>query len=578
MVGTKGDLNDAFSYDAYYQYGRTNYTQVYKNEFSAARLVRALDVVANPAGGAPICRSVLDGTDPNCSPYDVFTGNPASQASINYLNVFGLIQGNTSEQIANANITGALGKYGIKSPWASDGVGINFGVEYRKESLSLNPDQEFQTGDLTGQGAPTLPVDGSFRVFETFGEVQIPIVQDGFFKELSINAGIRKSWYTLSTGRKYNTDTYKLGLEFAPISDIRIRAAYNRAARAPNIQELFAPNFVGLDGSKDPCAGKVITATDYGCIAQGLAVGRKTPANPAGQYNGLLGGDPTLNPEKATTKTLGVVLQPRFLPRFALTVDYFDIGLRKAIQGYGADSIISACVNQSTATSTSLGCALIHRDASGSLWLTPAGYVNDLPNNAGRIKTDGVDVNASYSQPFGRFGTLSASFISTYLRHYKVNNGLTQEYDCAGLYGPTCSGAGVASSAPMPKWRHKLRTTLQMKNGIGLSAQWRYTGKVRAETLEDNETLQGATVFEPTTHVKAQSYFDLAATFNVGNSYNFRIGVNNVLDRDPPLITSGNANIDGTNLCPSGPCNGNTYPGTWDSLGRYIYAGVTLNF
>ena len=578
VVGSRGDLNDAFSYDAYYQYGRTNYTQVYKNEFSAARLARALDVVTNPAGGAPVCRSVLDGSDLNCRPYDVFTGNPASQASVDYLNVFGLIQGNTSEQVANANITGALGKYGIQSPWASDGVGFNFGVEYRKESLELNPDQLFQTNDLTGQGGATLPVSGNFSVFETFGEVQVPIVQDGFFKELSLNAGYRKSWYKKGNGSKYDTATYKLGVEFAPISDIRFRAAYNRAARAPNIQELFAPQNVALAGSKDPCAGRVITAADFGCIAQGLAVGRQTPANPAGQYNGLLGGLVSLQPEKATTKTLGVVLQPRFLPRFALTLDYFNIRVQDSIQGFGADSIITACISQSTATFVSPACALINRDVSGSLWLTSGGFIRDLPNNSGRIKTDGVDLNTSYSQPLGGFGTLSASLIGTYLRHYKVNNGLTEAYDCAGLYGPTCSGNSVASSAPMPKWRHKLRTTLQMKNGIGLSAQWRYVGKVKAETLEDNESLGGAFNFDPGLRIKAQSYFDLAATFNVGNSYNFRLGVNNVLDNDPPLVTSGNAGRDGSNLCPSGPCNGNTYPGTWDALGRYVYAGVTLNF
>jgi outer membrane receptor protein involved in Fe transport len=277
------------------------------------------------------------------------------------------------------------------------------------------------------------------------------------------------------------------------------------------------------------------------------------------------------------------VIQPRWIPHFALTVDYWNIDLKDAIQGFGADAIIAACTSQSTATFESPACSLIHRDPSGSLWLVPggqpnAGSINDLPNNEGRIKTDGWDVNSSYSRRIGGLGTLSASFNGTYLHKYKVNNGLSQPYNCAGLYGPTCSGNTVASSAPMPKWRHKLRIGFQMPNGIGLSAQWRYVGKVKAETLTNNATLHGDFNFDPGLHVPAQSYFDLASTFNVGEHLNLRLGVNNIFDRQPPLVTSGNAGREGSNLCPTGPCNGNTFPGTWDAIGRYIYAGATVNF
>ena len=116
---------------------------------------------------------------------------------MNFLNVFGVITGETSEQIANPNFTGELGEMGVQTPWADEGVGVNVGTEYRGESLNLNPDQVFQTDDLTGQGAPTLPVNGSFRVIEAFGEAQIPIIQHYFIDELSLNAGYRKSWYKL---------------------------------------------------------------------------------------------------------------------------------------------------------------------------------------------------------------------------------------------------------------------------------------------------------------------------------------------------------------------------------------------
>ena len=117
-----------------------------------------------------------------------------------------------------------------------------------------------------------------------------------------------------------------------------------------------------------------------------------------------------------------------------------------------------------------------------------------------------------------------------------------------------------------------------MPNGIGISLGWRMVGKVKAETLDDSNSLAGEFNFDPGLHIKAQHYFDLATTFSFGDHYNFRLGVNNILDNDPPLVTGGNSGRGGSNLCPAGPCNGNTYPGTWDALGRYIYAGVTLDF
>jgi iron complex outermembrane receptor protein len=581
VLGTRGDLSNVWSYDAYFQYGKTDYSQVYRNEFSVRRLNEALDVVTDPNTGLPACRSAVSGTDPACVPYDVFGPNGPSQAAVNFLNVNGLIHGQTSEQVADVNFTGALGDYGLQTPWSDQGVGVNFGTEYRKESLNLDPDQEFQTNDLAGQGSPTLPVSGSFRVLEAFGETQIPIIRHSFIDELSLSAGYRKSWYKLDNGRTYTTDTYKIAGELAPIPDIRFRADYNRAVRAPNIQELFAPQFVGLDGSKDPCAGHAIQANEFGCIATGLRPGQTITPNPAGQYNGLLGGNPNLSPEKATTKTVGVVLQPRFIPRLSFTVDYWNIDVKDAIQGFGADAIISNCVNHSTsAADIAASCALVHRDVTGSLWLTSNGFISDLPANSSEIKTNGFDFNGAYSHRLGGLGTLSASFDGTLLRHYIVNNGLAGGiYDCAGLYGPTCSGASVASSAPMPKWRHKARLTLQTPNGIGLSVQWRYVGKVTAETLTNNETLTGIpNNFDPGLHIHAFNYFDLATTFTIGDHYNFRLGVNNVFDKNPPFVTSGNGNRPGSSLCPAGPCNNNSYPGTWDALGRYIYAAATLNF
>ena len=293
--------------------------------------------------------------------------------------------------------------------------------------------------------------------------------------------------------------------------------------------------------------------------------------HPAAQYNGLLGGNPNLNPEKATTKTVGAVIQPRFIPRLAITADWYDIKVKGAIQGFGADAILSNCTNNATATFTPASCALIHRAPGGSLWLSALGFVTDLPNNVGSVETQGIDGNVSYSYRVGSLGTLSASAVGTWTHKYTIDDGLDPEFDCAGLYGSVCGGAVAGGGGPLPHWRHKLRVGLQMPNGIGISGQWRYIGKVDHERTTNNPVLTGAPpLLNP--HVPAQSYFDLAGTFTVGDHYNFRLGVNNILDKSPPLFTSS------AGSCAVATCNGNTYGGTYDTLGRYIFAGATLNF
>ncbi len=557
VIGVKGDLSPAWSYDAFYQYGRNNYAQTYLNDFSVTRLNRALDVVTGPDGVTPVCRSTLDGTDPNCVPWDIFSpGTVApSAASVAYLATPGFSRGIVSQQVANAFLSGSLGEYGLKSPWSEQGIDVVFGAEYRKESLEFNSDQAFSTGDLAGQGAPTLPVAGSFDVKEFFTEVRIPIAQDSWVEDFTVTAGYRYSDY--STG--VNTDTYKIEAELAPVRDIRFRGGYNRAVRAPTIQDLFAPNRVALDGSSDPCAGFVIgsggsgVAGDPGCIAQGLTVGQFVAENPAGQYNGFVGGNVNLQPEIADTYTVGAVLTPTFLPGFTASVDYFNIKVEGAIQGIGADLIVQQC----TETSDPFFCNLVNRDPSGSLWRSNAGFVVNLPQNIGSLATSGIDGQINYNTEIGDAGTLSLNFIGTWLDKLSSNPGVpgTPDLECVGLYGNLCG-------TPNPEWRHQARVGFNAKNGLGASLRWRYFDSVDLDNpLATQPGIQG---------FDAVSYFDLTLTYEAADNFNFLIGANNILDEAPQVT--------GSQACPAGSCNGNTYAQVYDALGRYIFAGVTLDF
>jgi len=567
VAGMRGDLSDVWSYDVYYQFAQTNFALTYQNDFSVTRLGRALDIVDNPntVGVDPVCRSFLDGTDPSCVPWDIWATGQVSDASLAYLQTPGFQRGNVQMSLASASLTGNLGEWGVQLPWANSGVGVAFGLEYRKEHLELQTDVAFQTlpsSDLAGQGAPTLPVSGDFDVKEAFAEVRIPIIEDSFIYNLSLEAGYRYSDYNFG-GRSVSTDTYKIGLDLSIVRDVRFRAAYNRAVRAPNIQELFAPQRVALNGNGDPCATATPQASLAACQAMGVSAAQYglIQGNPAGQYNGLIGGNPNLEPEIADTYTLGVVLQPRFIPRLAITVDWFSIKIDAPIQPIGQDTILDTC----RTTLDAFFCSLVQRDQFGSLWRTGAGFVRDLNQNIGSFKTRGIDVGISYSTEWEGVGSFGFNMNGTWLDQLVTDNGVSDPYDCAGLYGPIC---GI----PSPEWRHRARLTYNHASGLGMSLQWRYFGAV------DVENKAFGTDFAPfNERIPSQSYFDLTLTARIGDHYNFRLGVNNILDREPPIIGANGANTT-INACPGTVCSGNSFPNVYDAMGRYIFAGITLDF
>jgi len=591
--GVRGDLLKGVSYDAYYQWGTTRLSETYLNDFSVTRLQRAIDVIDDGTGN-PVCRSVLNGADPNCVPYDIFSPAGVSAAALNYLQTPGFQRGHVDETVANANFTIDGGEYGLQTPWADRGIGVNVGGEYRKESLDFQTDVEFQTGDLAGQGGPTLPNSGSFDVREAFAEVQIPIISHSFIEEFTLTGGYRYSDYKVND-HHFNTDTYKLSAELAPVHDLRFRGSYNRAVRAPNIVELFGPQGLGLAGGVDLCAGgtgpngpagtALTTAQCLNTFATQIAAGNTTvaaataainagiDANPAFQYNVLLGGNPNLQPETADTYTVGVVLQPRWIPGLALSVDAFDIKVKNLITTFPFTGLLANC----GVSGDPVFCNLINRDATGSLFNLATGFATTTNLNLGSLRTKGIDINASYSHRIGGMGTLSASLVGTYLKSLAFNTGLNPgvggldgKYECAGRYGATCSN--TVAGVPSPRWRHKARLGFTMPNGLGISGQWRYFSAVKDDITSSDPDLNfllGPHSFPGSAKLNAQSYFDLTLTARVGDKYNFRVGANNILDKQPPV--SGGGSLGGFS-------NGNTYPQVYDALGRFLFAGVTIDF
>jgi outer membrane receptor protein involved in Fe transport len=559
IVGVKGEVGK-WSYDVFAQAAKVRGVSSAQNYFSTERGKRAMDVVNQ--GGKAVCASVVNGTDPNCVPYNPWKAGGVTPEQLAYLQVPGTTTGFTSQQIQGANISSDLGEYGLKMPTAKNGVGVSFGVERRVETLQLDPDAASAAGDLSGSGGPTTPVKGSYTIKDAFGEFRAPLVEGLPFAELlSVNGSFRHS--NINTGNKANT--YGVGLEWSPVSMARLRASYQKAVRTPNVVELFSPAGLNLyDNDFDPCAGTAAEIAARGvtqamCARTGVSAAQfgTIQDSPAGQYNFLQGGNAKLKPEQSKSTTFGLVLTP--LRSLAVTIDYFNIKVEDTISAVSPTTTLEKCLN----TGDARFCSQITRDSLGTLWLLPTARIVGTNTNIGSIKTSGVDLGVNYGYRLGDMGSLGVAMNGTWLKNFSVEE-LPGEgsYDCAGLY----NGAGKCGQ-PRPTWRHKLRVNWNTPWQVDLAATWRYFRSVDIETSSDEELLKGS--FNPVDrHLSSMSYLDLAANWSITKKVSLLVGVNNLLDKDPPL----------TSKYGTGSGNGNTFPSMYDALGRKMFLNLTAKF
>ncbi len=585
--GFRGTLGDNWDWDAFGQFSRTRHNSNSTGDLSFARVQDAFFVVDN--GDGPVCRSGNTG----CLPFNLFQ-RPGGVDQITP-EVAQSIQGNgfvtgTVEQIVlGGTISGDLGGYGFQFPWAESGVLGLVGVEYREDRLDRRPDDVSQIPGglgLTGVGGGTPPIQGEVSVWELFAETQIPIIEgQPLFEEFGINGAYRYSNYTTDSDATAQTDfdthTFAAGISWTPVSDLRFRGQFQRAVRAPNVFNLFSAQNTGLFNAVDPCSGDLDpmtpvpapTATVAQCAFTGLSAAQygTLPVNPAQQENAVTGGNPLLNPEKSNTYTFGVVMQPRWIDGLTVSVDYFDISIKDAITNVPPLTTLTQCVQ----TGDPQFCSLVQRDRDGSLFASPvppagspfqfAGVQATVVNIA-QVDTRGIDVSASYGLDMadvglGGWGSMNFNYVSTFLMELSSIPvpGVTTTVECKGLYRGGCGG-------PNPEYRHRLLTTWQTPWNIDITATWRHFSGVELAAGQ-----QTGGVFVPSGNIlddnlDSAEYLDLAAQFYVRENLTLRAGVQNVFGRDPELST-----VAGT-----APGNGDTFPGTYDPAGRFIFFGVNL--
>ncbi|WP_240223529.1 TonB-dependent receptor domain-containing protein [Rheinheimera hassiensis] len=530
VAGVEGDINDSWSYDVSFQYGSTASNSVYQNDFYKPRIASAVGAI----GAAP-CEGA-------CVPYPVFTYQGISAEGAASMGGTAILTGNTSQTILNAFVSGELD---MTLPTSSMPLAAVFGIESREVDFERIADEVFALGDLAGQGGPTPSLIGGYNVREIFGELSVPLLDDApAVENLVLDLGYRYSDYNISGGES----TYKVALDWSVTSDWKLRASYNRAVRAPNVAELYGAENLGLWAGVDPCAGATpeysaaqcantgVTADQYGTIA----------ANSASQYNGYFGGNLDLKPEIADTMSFGVVANP--FEGFNFSVDYWDIQLDDVIGAVNGELTLRQCA----LTGDAAFCDEVTRaPGTGSLWRGEAGFVNSFTINQASRHVRGVDLSSNYETDIGE-GKLTVKLIGTYSleKEFEPLPGLdSATYDCSGNIDADCFA--------QPKWRHTMTVSYTTGDFWTASAKWRYFGDVDYNGATDTLVGDG---------ISSQSYLDLTGAFEINEHIALLVGVNNVLDKEPPMVGGSLSS------------NANTVAGFYDTLGRYVHASVTMRF
>jgi iron complex outermembrane recepter protein len=580
-VGARGAISDHLNWDVNASYGESDRPQTLQGYVLTSRVRQAL-LATNTA----TCITNTNG----CVPLNVFgpSGSitPTQAAFISAEST--TIVRTTLAQVA-ATINGDLG---FTIPSAADPVSFAVGGEYRKYGAVQSSDLLAQTaGELGGAGGAAPNINGGYDVYEALGELVLPIAQDQpLFKSLTLEAGARYSKYKVNAAGNptYSATTYKVGGSWEPTAGVKLRGNYSRAVRAPNIGELFTPKTVGLTNlGADPCAGAAPTTNANlraVCLAQGapaFIIG--SIANPtAGQANNTVGGNVNLKPEKADTYTLGAVFQPQGLRGFSVSLDYYNIVINQAVSTATPADVISACfANITAASATDPACtvAIRRNPTTGALDGDPATTFGllQLSSNLGRFATDGIDLSANYRRDLG-FAKLSMSFAGNYTFHSRFKASPTSlNRECIGFYSVNCSGA---TGSIQPKFQWSQRTTLSFSQ-VDVSVLWRHIDKVRQEpddALNGNgpgyvgPLIGGTLAGQQVNFAKIPSYdyFDLSARFALTSNINLTLNVSNVFNRKPPLV--------GSTIGSTAFNSGNTYPSTYDALGRRYGVSAKLKF
>jgi iron complex outermembrane receptor protein len=520
-AGLKGSFGEKWSWDAYYQWGQSDYSQYNLNTIHS-NYYAAIDAVS--VGGNIVCRtpafaSALPANqnpanaDPGCVPFNIFGQNSPSAAAIDYVTGYLTNDLKLRQDAAAFNVNGEP-----FSNWAGP-VSVAAGFEYRKEKADSVVDANSQA-DRFDINNPK-PIHGTYNTKEVYAEVVVPLLKDKpAAQSLELNAAARYTDYSTSG----SVETWKVGLVYYPLSELHFRATQSRDIRAPNIGELFST----------AVSGRVQVTNPF------------NPAAGGGQVNQVTSGNPNLVPEKADTFTAGVVYQPGFLQGFRASLDYYDIKIDGAITALTAQQTLDACNAGNEAVCNKIVFTAPNRQAINLINVTQA--------NFNSLKTNGVDLELAYDLPLGpgRFGVRA---LATYVDQLLITSQFTN--------------INFVKQS-MPQLAGNLRLSYDVGR-VNMTAQARYIGPTVVDKTLIGPDNPG---YSPTLPNSINDntrpsvvYVNLSGQYRVfDNPDGYRLQlyavINNLADKDPPPFGANN------------PIGASLY----ELAGRAYKAGVRFSF
>ena len=542
--GLRGDFDfgaNDWTWDAFYQYPRNDTSRLTTGLLSKSGITLGLDPVINEDGSVS-CTTVVRG----CVPVNIFGTDALTPEMANYLQSESVTENTFQRNVIGAALAGDL----FELP--AGPVASAFGVEYREESISVKPNEAQLLGDLAATSIAPTVVKGDYNLYEFFGEARVPILNEQLgVQALALEAAVRFADY--STIGQVNTWSTSLDLDVN--EQLKIRAGYSSAIRAPNLDELLRPVGGGFRPVVDPCLAEYnpSQATKDLCVQQGvpaniidtLVDGTRTG------YNLISGGNPNLNEEEANTLTAGFVLSPAMLPGMTMSLDYYKIELKDAISQVDGQVLLNDCF--ATLNFNSPSCQAIGRDPNGNILEVYAPLLNLADRNV-----DGLDLSVAYA--FDRLpnwaslpnndATLDVQwFSSLQLTNETQVLPSLPAIDCAGKYSGTCS---TGAARPTPGFRSLLR--LGYTSGrLKLSPEMNYVGELKLST--DSRPNQRGTQ-------KGLYFYNLNGSWDFTDNVGMFFGINNVTDKQPPVwgyLAAGDLNVNVS---------------LYDPVGRSFFLGV----
>lgn len=538
-----------FSWDVGMSYGRNDQNDTTYGLFNVLALRNALGPSFLDASGVARCGtpgSAIEG----CVPLNLLGGQGSiTQDMLDYSSFVAHDEYQYKMKQYFANLSGEI----VELPGGM--LAFAAGLEHREESGYDSPDALIASGNTTGN--VRSPTEGEFKLDEAYLELSAPLLRDVFLaKELEINVATRYSDYDTFG----DTTNSKAGFKWRPFEDLLVRGNWAEGFRAPSISELYSGVGDSFSQIADPCS------TTFGgiynllspeqqarCHAQGVPVGGYDQGN--SQIRISVGGNPNLEPETSTSKTLGLVWSPAFIEGFDASLDWWNIEIEGGISSYSGQFILDECVENANAQA----CSLFVRAPGGSIdTLLSAGL------NLSVIEAEGYDLTLNYRLPDTRFGSFSFTLDNTYYAKYEQNG------DGDNLVGEYFDGSN--------NWRIRSNLMARWEKG-DLGATWMARYYSRQEEgcpfyyndygfgeLCSDAVLDADGIVDPDqsfNKIGAATYHDVSLYWNAPWNAKITLGANNVFDKTPPVSYTTFAN---------------SFDPAYDIDGRFLYMQYTQKF